>query len=514
MRLLLLILLPFLLWAKSFKVASWNVQNLYDASFQGLEYREYLPGRHGWNEKMAQIKLNRVAEVICDLDADIVALQEVENAAVFEALKKRLKRVGCPYRYGVVTTKRNTPVQVALLSRFPVKKHKELLVNYAPGVRNILEAEVSVEGHPLTLFVNHWKSKSRKGYESKRLPYAKVLRARIEKLPKHREYIILGDLNTNYDAHLTLPKRLNDTGGRTGLNHILNTVKDSELLTEDEVAKGRRGLHYNLWLELPYKERWSHKFYGQKSTLDHILLPPSMFDGRGIDYLNDSFGVFKSSYLFTQKGYINSWEIKNGKHTGRGYSDHLPVYALFDTKPYRPSKKSKIRQAVNGTIEMLYQQETLEAPMILKDAVIVLKRGRYGVIKQYPGGRGIFVFGAIRGLKEGEKYDLKVQEISTYKGLKEITAMVKLQEKGYVDLTPYYASLKKMRQNEVVRNLVGMYKRGYFYVDGEKIPIYFKNRRLTPPNGVKIKIDIAHIGYYRRLQLVVYSRKDFTILED
>jgi len=342
-RLLLLILLPFLLWAKPFKVASWNVQNLYDASFQGLEYREYIPGRHGWNEKMAQIKLNRTAEVICDLDADIIALQEVENAAVFEALKRRLKRVGCPYRYGVVTTKRNTPVQVALLSRFLIKKHKELLVNYAPGVRNILEAEVEVEGHPLTLFVNHWKSKSRKGVESKRLAYAKVLKARIDKLPKQREYMILGDLNTNYDAYLTLPKRLNDTGGRTGLNHILKTVEGSELLTESKVAKGSRGMHYNLWLEVPFRERWSHKFYGQKSTLDHILLPPSMFDGRGIDYLNDSFGVFRSRYLFTKKGYVHSWEIKNGKHTGRGYSDHLPIYAIFDTKPYMRIKESEAK---------------------------------------------------------------------------------------------------------------------------------------------------------------------------
>jgi hypothetical protein len=66
----------------------------------------------------------------------------------------------------------------------------------------------------------------------------------------------------------------------------------------------------------------------------------------------------------------------------------------------------------------------------------------------------------------------------------------------------------------VVRNLTGVYKNGYFYVDGKKLPIYFKNRRLTPKEGTKIKIDVAHIGYYRRLQLVVYSRKDLTIMEN
>jgi hypothetical protein len=92
--------------------------------------------------------------------------------------------------------------------------------------------------------------------------------------------------------------------------------------------------------------------------------------------------------------------------------------------------------------------------------------------------------------------------------------MVKFAEKGRVTLEPFYVTLGTMRQNEVVRDLTGVYKNGYFYVDGEKIPIYFKNRKLIPQNGAKLKIDVAHIGYYRRLQLVVYSRKDFTILEN
>jgi hypothetical protein len=70
-----------------------------------------------------------------------------------------------------------------------------------------------------------------------------------------------------------------------------------------------------------------------------------------------------------------------------------------------------------------------------------------------------------------------------------------------------------MRQNEVVRNLVGVYKNRYFYINGTKIPIYFKNRKLTPKNGTKIKIAYAHLGYYKKLQLVVYSKKDFREME-
>lgn len=495
-------------------MASYNVENLFDSSYEGTEYAEYVPGKHNWTKRMVEKKLDQTAEVLCDLDADIVALQEIENESIFNALQKRLKKVGCAYRYSAITTKKGAPIQIALLSRFPLKKHKELQVNYSPYVRNILEVEAEIDGHLLTLFVNHWKSRSRKGVESKRIAYAKTLQKRIMAMPKYKEYLILGDLNSNYDAYLTLPKKLNDTAGKTGINHILKTIRNNELLTKSQMCQAGKEWHYNPWTELPFRERWSHKFYGHRSTLDHILLPASMFDGRGIDYVNGSFKVFKAPYLFTKKGYINRWEVKNGKHTGKGYSDHLPIVATFDTKPFVPSGNDTVRKSTVGTIEDLYQTEALDHPLILENAVVVLKRARYAVLKQTPKGRGIFVFGAVRDMKEGMKLDIRVQEISTYKGLKEITALVKLKEKGMVDPDPYYASLDSMRQNEVVRNLTGMVKNRYLYVDGKKIPLYFKNRRLTPKNGTKIKIAYAHIGYYKKLQLVVYSKKDFTILEN
>ncbi len=511
MKIVSLFLIPFFLLAVPFKVASYNVENLFDAVNNGTEYDEFIPGRHNWSKRMAERKLNHTAEVLCDLNADIVGLQEVENAQVFRQLQKRLARVGCPYRYGVITSKRNASVQVALLSRFPIQSHRDLRVSFADGVRDILEADVIAEGYPLKLFVNHWKSRSRKGFESKRIAYAKVLRKRLERLPKGSEYMLLGDFNTDYDAYLTLPKRLNDTNGRIGLNHLLGTVKEGALLSKVQVKNGNGVQHYDLWQELPYRQRWSHRFYGHKSTLDHILLPKTMFDGKKIDYVNNSFAVFKPRYLFTKKGYINHWEIKAGRHTGRGYSDHLPIYALFDTIPFVPSSKDDVQKPVIGTIDMLYKNKKLQQPIILKDAVVVLKRGRYAVIKQSPKGRGIFVFGALRGLEEGKRYDLRVDEAGSYRGLKEITSMVKLREKGRSSLAAYYDSLENLRMNEVVRNIAGVYKNGYLYTGSQSIPIYFKNRKLTPKNGAQLTVYYAHIGYYKRIQLVVYSKKDFRI---
>ncbi|RRS31132.1 MAG: hypothetical protein P794_04820 [Epsilonproteobacteria bacterium (ex Lamellibrachia satsuma)] len=513
MRFLFLFLLPLLLFSKPFKVATYNVENLFDAVFQGSEYKEYIPNKHNWTKAMAEKKLNHTAEVICDLDADIIGLQEIENSTVFEALKKRLKRVGCEYRYGAITHKRGTSIQVAMLSHFPIERVNELQVSYAPRIRNILEVEINVEGRPLILFVNHWKSKSRKGQESKRIAYAKTLKKRIDIMPKGKEYIIIGDLNSNYDAYLTLPKRIDDTGKRTALNHILKTLKNNVLVNESDMISSAKGIHYDLWLELPFSKRWSHKFYGNSSTLDHILLPKSMFDGKGVEYVNNSFAVFRPPYLFTKKGYINSWQIKGGKHTGKGYSDHLPVFAYFDTKPYKREKETKQSIQKNGTIEQLYKMEKLSAPVKLEDVVVMLKRGRYAIVKQKAKGRGIFLFACVNGLKEGRKYDILVQEIAEYKGLKEITAQMILKEKSKVALGNYYASLVNLRQNEVLKNIVGVYKQGKLVLEGQKIPLYFKNRKFIPKNGMKIKIAYAHVGYYKKIQLVIYSKKDFEILE-
>lgn len=228
-RYLLLFLLPLLLFPKPFKVATYNVENLFDAQYNGTEYKEYTV-KHNWTKRMVEVKLNHVAEVICDLNADIIGLQEIENAHILEQLKKRLTRVGCGYRYSAITTKKNATIQIAFLSRFPITKQRELQVSYSPRVRNILEVEVDVNGEALLIFVNHWKSRAYKGYESKRLKYARVLKKRLDTLSKRKPYIVLGDFNTDYDAHLSLEKKIDDTNGRTGLHHILNISKNESSL--------------------------------------------------------------------------------------------------------------------------------------------------------------------------------------------------------------------------------------------------------------------------------------------
>ncbi|MHB0992988.1 MAG: endonuclease/exonuclease/phosphatase family protein [Sulfurovum sp.] len=520
MRYILLIILPFLLYGAPFKVATYNVENLFDAVYDGTEYDDYTPGKHNWNARTVEIKLNHTAEVICDLDADVLGLQEIENERILGQLVEKLKKVGCPYKYSAVSHKKGSSIQVALLSRFPIVKQHDIQVSFAPRVRNILEVEVDINGNPLTFFVNHWKSKAYKGDESKRIAYAKALQERISRMPEGKEYIILGDFNSDYNAYMTLEPKNNDTNGKTAFNDVLQTKVGQYLVEESQISKASRGVHFSLWQELEPHKRWSHNFYGKKSSIDQIVLPQQLFDSRGIEYVNNSFGVFKAPYLFTQKGYINRWEYKNKKHTGKGYSDHLPVYAMFDTKAYvAEDKKTDPKQVLKKTVDDLYTVGSLAQPVVLDDVVVVLKRGQNALLKQTSTSRGIFLYGCAGSLEEGRSYDVLVEGISTYKGLKEVTNFSILKEKATVSLESYYLhaddfNAKNLRQNEVVRNLKGEYKVGFLYTEGIKIPLYFKKRKLTPKNGSRLKIDYGHLGYYKKLQLVIYDAGDFEILEE
>ena len=514
-----LLFLPLCLWSKVFTVATYNVENLFDMVYQGSEYKEYIPHKHNWNEAILKIKLHHIAEVICDVDADIIGLQEIENQAILTRLRQTLQSVGCAYAYHAITHKKGATIQVAILSRFLVIQHKDIEVSTIPKVRNILAVEASIEGHSLMLFVNHWKSLAYQGYESKRIVYAKALMKRIDSLSSRQEYIIMGDLNSDYNAYLTLSKKLDDSHGKTALNDILKTKIDKKLVSEEDMLSPKDRIHYDLWNELKVSKRWSYRYYSKKSSLDHILLESKMFDGKGIDYINNSFKVYKARYLFTKKGYINSWKYKKHKHRGKGYSDHLPLVASFDTKAYHAdASKPTPKQDINQSIESLYEIESLEYPIVLRDVVVILKRGRNAIIKQDMNGRAILLYGCASGLKMGHKYDMDVEAIKAYHGLKEITYAYKLKDKGEVSLDLYYKGQKALmakgiQQNEVLRNIIGVYTNHFLRVDGHKIPIYFKKKKLTPKNGTHIKIDYAHIGYYNTLQLVIYTKKDFEIME-
>lgn len=319
--------------AEHVRIATYNVENLFDMHYDGNEYSEYIPNTSWqWNQKNYRKKLENIARVIVDIHPDIIALQEIESLQALKDLQKTLKRKGLYFRYRAIADAKNSTVKTALLSRFRIVSKREIRVNQSLRYRNILEVKVTIKGEPLYIFVNHWKSKS--GPESMRVASAKALKRRIGQIGGV-DYIIAGDLNSHYEEKkIFLRKRKhNDTNGITGINDTLQTWKNRHPVSQNDLMHCK-SCSYNLWYELPAKQRWSHNFYGKKEALDHLIISPALLDGKGVDYVDGSFKRFIRDYLFHRRA-LYRWQRsrKHPKHhLGKGYSDHLPVFAEFTVR--------------------------------------------------------------------------------------------------------------------------------------------------------------------------------------
>ncbi len=519
MRKIAIILLPLTLFALEFRVASYNVENLFDLKKSGTEYTEYIPFTgYGWNEKTHGTKLKNIARVICDMKPDIIGLQEIESDEALGSLQRSVARCGLKLPYRAVADSKPTTVKTALLSKFPILYKREIDPDETTGTRSILEVAVSIDGKRLTLFVNHWKSRS--GPESRRVVSAKALMKRLKEL--NGDYIVLGDFNSNWNEpkEILRSKRLNDTGGVTGIGHILKTWRGKRGVDKRSVAPP---YHTDLWLELPPQRRWSHNFYGRKGSLDHIILPASMFDERGINYVDRSFRRFTPHYLFKKSGALFRWQLAkkgHGKHLGAGYSDHLPIYAEFTTEPFsfakRENRKESVEEpggdtkSIEASVEDLYEMAPGPCSVVIPEVAVIYKKGPFAIIKE-PGGRAILVYKDTASLSPGRRYKVLIERIYRYRGLQEVTEISVLKDLGGVEIGPPLLldnpeSIDIDRHvNEVIGEIEGVYRRGYLYYGRDrKIKLYYKDRSKRPKSGDKIVLRNVRIGLYKnRPEIVV-----------
>ncbi|MDD5211869.1 MAG: endonuclease/exonuclease/phosphatase family protein [Sulfuricurvum sp.] len=319
-----------LLGGTEVKIATYNVENLFDMNDDGTEYEEYIPNTSwGWNDAMYRTKLRNTAQVIHDIRADIIGLQEIESETALKDLKAEINRQGLYYPHYAFARSKNTTVAVALLSRYPIISALSRPVSSSREFRDILEVNLDINGKPLRVFVNHWKSKS--GPESMRVQCAKVLKKRLEELGANEPYILIGDFNSHYEEYRTFVRnrKHNDTEGITGINHILKTIDNDQNPITYTSMQFNNDFLYNLWYELPQDQRWSHQFKQFKEGLDNIIISPALADGKGLEYIRGSFTKFEAPYLF-YKGKMYRWQQSRNypkHHLGEGYSDHLPISA-------------------------------------------------------------------------------------------------------------------------------------------------------------------------------------------
>jgi endonuclease/exonuclease/phosphatase family metal-dependent hydrolase len=207
----------------------------------------------------------------------------------------------------------------AVFSRFPIREVRRFPLEQA---RDLIEAELDIDGPPFIVYVNHWKSgASNPEREPIRVENAKVLRALIDarlQADPSADILVAGDLNAHYNHAILFPEI------QTGIKDVLGSSGAEDFSQSDL---------YNLWFELPPEARYSEVWRGRRGSLMHMLVTPGLYDGEGISYIDGSFNKLVLPGLNADAiGRPLKWHFTG--ETGGGASDHFPVYARFTTAPF------------------------------------------------------------------------------------------------------------------------------------------------------------------------------------
>ena len=341
----------------TFTVLTYNVENLFDAD--GVALFDDYKVDSGYTPRKLLTKLQSIASVLKSVDdgdtPEIVLFQELEAdftpestvvdydaflemysdttvADMLDAewsdgyagypasawLLKALADEGLT-GYHVVTAEyrgagSGSAHTNAIFSTFPIISHQAHPLVLA---RDIIEAELEVEGQSLFVYVNHWKSgASNPNLEPVRVENAKVLRrlidARLVADPQ-ADIIIAGDLNSHYNHSALFPNMV------TGVNDILGST-GIESFNEADL--------YNLWFELAPEARYSEVWRGRIGSLMHVLITQGLYDDSGISYIDGSFDKLVIPGINADTiGRPIRWHSTG--ETGGGVSDHFPLYARF-----------------------------------------------------------------------------------------------------------------------------------------------------------------------------------------
>ncbi len=302
-----------------YRMAFWNLENLFDTIAQGKNDREFSPtGLYAWDEARYHSKLEHLSKVILDMRPDAIGVCEVENSRVIEDLLESLRAGGLVMSYVHFDSPDERGIDVALIYNGRKLRYLTALPIEVdlPGwdeTRSILHTQLlTSKGDSLQLFVNHWPSRregARKS-QAKRAVAGATLR---DYLLRHqlleKQVLIMGDLNDNpWDS--SVRKVL-------GACRIANSAAaaDCKLLSLGSLYS-RKG-HGTL----KYGKDWD--FY------DQFVITQTLFNGNiAIKYKPGSQGIFAPAYLRQDSGRYKGYPLRTfgGNKYLNGYSDHFPVY--------------------------------------------------------------------------------------------------------------------------------------------------------------------------------------------
>ncbi len=313
---------------KSFKVAFYNVENLFDTINQdGSRDGDYTPKSElKWDTKKYNQKIEHTARVLRAIDSVnlpvIVGLCEIENRRVLEDLINHhyLSKGG----YSIVhhDSPDERGIDVALLYRsafFKVISDQKYVVkspdNKRDHTRDLLYVKgVTASNDTLHVLVDHWASRlgGTEKSDKKRMFSAKLVKNVTDSIFK-----------TNQRSNIIFMGDLNDNPTDSSVAVALKAKKPFSKPTDNSL--------YNLALP-PFQRGEGTLFYKGWNLFDQIIVSGNILNNsNGLQIDPKELHIFRPEWILYEKR--NGEKVPNrtgsGKNYSGGYSDHLPVYINF-----------------------------------------------------------------------------------------------------------------------------------------------------------------------------------------
>ena len=287
-------------------IGFWNGENLFDIIDDTLKNDEEfaIGGRKNVTQEIYDLKIKHSAEVLSDLNVDVLGLCEVEHASVLEDLNAAYKERN--YKIIQYESPDERGIDNALMydsKRFQVISSKPI-PNTLPGgdkTRDILYVKGQYSGEILHLFVNHWPSNygGREKAIPKRAATAQLMVREILSilsLDASSEIILIGDFNED-------PDEMNVQS--------LKTVGLSSLM-EPMLGQPKKG---------------TYVYRGEDLFYDQIIVHESLRDQEGLALVSGSIYILDLPKYRQQEGNYKHFPYRfwAGNNLLGGYSDHLAV---------------------------------------------------------------------------------------------------------------------------------------------------------------------------------------------
>ena len=244
------------------------------------------------------------AEVLTDLDADILGICEVENRFMMEELNKAF--TGRNYKIIHYDSPDRRGIDCALFydeSKFIILESKQIKNTLSSGkpTRDIVYVKGQFGGEILHVFVNHWPSNygGREQAIPKRAETARFVREKVEKI-----------LNEDPKAEILLMGDFNEGPNEQNIQYLAKDI----LINLMEPFIGKKGVG-------------TYVYRGQDSLLDQFIASSGLLDDQGLKIEDNAVSILDLPKYRQQRGKYQHYPFRfwAGEKLLGGYSDHLAI---------------------------------------------------------------------------------------------------------------------------------------------------------------------------------------------